>query len=78
MFTSIVNCTLKLMRDWQGECQLNTVGFGGNSRYLVTGGSSQLVYIWDLKKQTLAKSLKVQVFGCRSEYFFSFAGQFNF
>lgn len=33
------------------------LGFGGNSRYLVTGGTAQLVKIWDLKAQVLAKTL---------------------
>eukprot|EP00041_Stephanoeca_diplocostata_P033561 m.1113229 g.1113229 ORF g.1113229 m.1113229 type:complete len:271 (-) comp24363_c0_seq15:3038-3850(-) len=51
-------CALDTPQENHGACRLNTVNFGGNSRYLVTGGSTQLVYIWDLKKQALAKSLQ--------------------
>eukprot|EP00038_Savillea_parva_P026149 m.51789 g.51789 ORF g.51789 m.51789 type:complete len:526 (-) comp7333_c0_seq2:70-1647(-) len=38
--------------------KLRCVGFGGNSRYLVTGGTGRLVKIWDLKKQALAQTFK--------------------
>lgn len=44
----------------QVDDQLQCVGFGANSRYLLTGGTGRIVKIWDLKKQTLARTLVVR------------------
>jgi len=37
--------------------ELRCVAFGGNSRYLLTGGERKAVKIWDLKRKALAKTL---------------------